>query len=76
MSAEPPRTRSRFALSTVPRRVLVGAIIASLVLAPIGAVAGRLAAPHAASSTVTVSQLPASTQGDPIIRPERLELPQ
>ena len=69
-------SRSRFALSKTPRRVVVGTVIATLVLAPIGVVAGRLSAPHPAASTVTVAPMSASGQGDPIIRPERLELPQ
>jgi hypothetical protein len=70
-----PTTLRRPAWLRQPRRVVATAVVASVLLAIGGAVGGRLAAPQPAPERVVVRPIAAGAPGDPIVRPERLELP-
>ena len=70
-----PVARVRHSISVQPRRVLITAVLATIVCIAVGIIGGRAAAPHAAPATVSVAPITAAPAGDPIVRPERLELP-
>lgn len=75
MTTRTPR-RFAFGRGAMPRRALVAMLAGSLVLAVAGAFGGRVAAPKAAPGSVSVAPLPSTpATDDPIVRPERLELP-
>jgi hypothetical protein len=69
VAARPPAWRR------IPRVVVVVTIAASVVLGAGGVMVGRVLAPHAAEPTVKVAPVSRDATGDPIVRPERLELP-
>ena len=73
-SASAPARRVR-AWRRIPRVVVVVTVAASVVLGAGGVVVGRMLAPHAAEPTVKVVPVTRDATGDPIVRPERLELP-